>query len=36
VVLQVDEQWALERPGLNGKTMVSTAGLVIFLSKEEV
>lgn len=36
VVLQVDEQWALERPGLTSKVMTSAAGLVLFLAKDPV
>lgn len=32
-VFQIDEQWALERPGLADQTQTSVAGMVMFLSK---
>jgi hypothetical protein len=32
-MFQIDEQWALERPGLSDQTQTSVAGMVMFLSK---
>lgn len=32
-LFQIDEQWALERPGLTDQTQTSVAGMVMFLSK---
>lgn len=32
-LIQIDEQWALERPGLTDQVQTSVAGLVMFLSK---
>lgn len=34
-LFQIDEQWALERPGLTDQTQTSVAGMVMFLSKNE-